>query len=120
VAAPPGHHDGAHAALAGEAWLVLPTWQVAATGYFAPVLQSIARPVRIMLDAVDQLADDEGVDGDFTRAHDDQVPVEHWDTDLNQPMPPPVKPPSRQAQARAMVQDALARLSSKQSIPSST
>lgn len=102
--------------LAGEAWLVLPPCQLAATGYSDPV-QSSAQPVRIVLDATDQFADDDDVsdnrelvDDDFIRVYDDQVPVEHWDTDLNQPMAPPTKPPSRRTQTDAAVQRALMNL----------
>lgn len=114
VVALPDHHDGEHI-LSGEAWLVLPTWQLAATGSISQWPQ----PIPIVLDATaGQPVDDEGDDGDFVRVRDDQVPVCYWHGDLGESMPP-AKPPSRQAQARKAVQDALtnlARVPSKQSI----
>lgn len=78
-------------------------------GHADPALQLIAQPVRIVLDG--PLADNDGeVDDDFIREYDDQVPVQHWDLDLNQPVRPPARPPSRQAAAKAAVQRALTSL----------
>jgi hypothetical protein len=78
--------DAAHV-LASEAWLVLPAWQVAATGCSSPAPRSTARPIRIVFGAsAGQLADGDG-DGDFIREYDDQVPVARWHD--GQPMLPP-------------------------------
>jgi hypothetical protein len=73
----PDHQDGAHV-LAGEAWLVLPTWQLAATGSASN-------------DRTGPPADDDGDDGDgqgddgnFVRERDDLLAAAYWDCDLGQ------------------------------------
>jgi hypothetical protein len=50
VAAPHDHHDGAHV-LAGEAWLILPTWQLAASSSVSTAPQPVTpAPIRIVID----------------------------------------------------------------------
>lgn len=88
-------------------------------GSVSPAPLPAAQAIRIVLDdGPGQPAHD---DGDFVR--DDQVPVAYWHGHLGQSILPPAKTPSRQAQARTAVQDALtnlARVSSKQPIGSSS
>jgi hypothetical protein len=86
--------------LAGEAWLVLPTWQLAAIciSGLPP-----SQPIRLVFDDSAVTGQPDLDDGDFTRERDDQVPVAYWNSALGQLMPPLAKPPLRQAQARAAV-----------------
>lgn len=99
--------DVAHV-LAGEAWLVLPTWQLVAGGYSTPTQPPATQPIRIVLgDAVDRVENDADDVGDFAREHDNQVPVAHWHDGQSMPS---AAPPSRRAQTEAAVQAALTNL----------
>lgn len=107
----------------GEAWLVLPTWQLAATGSVSTAPQRVVpAPIRLVLDDRTGPPDDgaDG-DGDFVRERDDLVASAYWNGTRGRLIGPPATPPSRQAQARSAVQDALtnlARFSSKHSFRS--
>lgn len=45
----PGHLDGART-VAGDAWLALPAWLLAATGSVNPAPQPATQPIRVVLD----------------------------------------------------------------------
>lgn len=172
------HHDGAHV-LAGEAWLVLPTWQLAATGSVStapqpdtpapiridiwagslageaclilPTCQIVAtciasaapQPpvggVRVLRQTVcsdkpagrvhEQPTMPTPIRGDqdepterVTRERDADYAASLWDEERGEFVKlPPATQPSRQAQAKSAVHDALtnlARVSSKQPIRS--
>lgn len=94
------HHDVAHA-LAGEACIVLPTWQLAATGSASNAPQPVTpAPIHLVLvDRTGPPADDEGNrdDGDFVRERDDLLAAAYWDCDLGEFVLP------RAATSRAIV-----------------
>jgi hypothetical protein len=94
--------DGAHV-LAGEAWLVLPTWQLSATCASTP--PPIPQPIRLMFNDGASAPVDEA--GDFLRVHEDEQPVECWDPVEGRMVMPPRPTPSARVRVDAVVAAAL-------------
>jgi hypothetical protein len=103
VVAQPGQYEGVHALLAGEAWLVLPTWQLSATCASTP--PPIPQPIRLMFNDGASAPVDEA--GDFLRVHEDEQPVECWDPVEGRMVMPPRPTPSARVRVDAVVAAAL-------------
>jgi hypothetical protein len=79
----PDHQDGAHV-LAGEAWLVLPTWQLAATGSASNDRTGPPADDDGDGDDGDGDGDGDGDDANFVRERDDLLAAAYCDCELGQ------------------------------------
>lgn len=111
--------------LLGEAWLTLPTWQLAATSSVSTAHPAALAPIRLILDDRTGPSDDgDDDDGDGDRdggnfvEREDQVPSEYSHDEFGQFIMPSTTPPSRQERARKAVQEALTNLAVQQTIRS--
>jgi hypothetical protein len=94
------HQLDAAYVLAGEAWLVLPTWKVSATCVSTP--PPIPQPIYLLFDD-SACPPTEGDDGDCVRVREDEQPVECWDPVEGGMVTPPMSTPSARLHADALV-----------------